>query len=247
MRNSLEAGASFLDGVKACLPTVLGYWSIGFAAGGIGALAGYSVQEIGWLAALLYAGSAQFVFYSLAASGAGLIAIALGVLFVNVRYLLMSSSLSIYFSGTGISERIAGGVLLTDETFGVASQYGKAFGHLPFRWLLGLNVTAYVNWVSANILGAILANSLPMSLAEGLSFSLTAMFVGLLLLTYFSSPTRGRELVAIVVAATVVLVGFRYVDQNVAVMAATITGAFFSAMVTFLKAKRKDTWKQHSS
>lgn len=243
----MEMRTSFIAGAKACMPTVLGYWSIGFAAGGIGALAGYSVQEIGWLAALLYAGSAQFVFYSLEASGAGIIAITLGVLFVNVRYLLMSSSLSIYFNGKGTLEKFIGGALLTDETFGVASQYGKAIGHLPFKWLLGLNVTAYLNWVIANILGAILANSLPMSLAEGLSFSLTAMFVGLLLLTYFASSTRGRELVAIIVAAAVVLVGFQHINPNLAVLTATIAGAFFSSMITFLKAKRKDTWIQPSS
>ena len=66
-----DSGASaFRRGVIACLPTIPGYWSIGFAAGAIGTLAGFSILETALLAGLLYTGSAQFLFYSLWAAGA---------------------------------------------------------------------------------------------------------------------------------------------------------------------------------
>ena len=57
-----DARNQFRQGVIACLPTILGYWSIGFASGAIGAVAGFSVLEITLLSGLLYTGSAQFLF-----------------------------------------------------------------------------------------------------------------------------------------------------------------------------------------
>jgi predicted branched-subunit amino acid permease len=90
----------FHAGVIACLPTVPGYWSIGFAAGAIGTLAGFSLLQTALLASALYAGSAQFLFYSLWATGAEIASVVLSVLLVNLRYLLMSSAMSMFFVPT---------------------------------------------------------------------------------------------------------------------------------------------------
>ncbi len=229
---SAQHGDRFVDGVIACLPTILGYWSIGFAAGAIGSLAGFPIGTIALLAGLLYAGSAQFLYYSLAAAGAGPIAIVLGVLLINIRYLLMSSSLSSYFGGKRAIEKFVGGALLTDETFGVASQYAKAHGVLPLRWLLGLNLTAYVNWIVANLLGAWLADALPPRLTEGLGFSLTAMFIGLLVTGYFGSRQKVFECTAMGTAMIVVLASKAWLDINAAILAATVLAALVAASLS---------------
>ena len=91
------ASAQFREGVIACLPTIPGYWSIGFAAGAIGTLSGFSTLQTALLASALYAGSAQFLFYSLWATGAEIASVVLSILLVNLRYLLMSSAISIFF------------------------------------------------------------------------------------------------------------------------------------------------------
>ncbi|KAB2676071.1 AzlC family ABC transporter permease [Brucella tritici] len=246
MNQEAIAADSFRAGVRACLPTILGYWSIGFAAGSIGAISGYSPVEIALLAGLLYAGSAQFLFYGLAAAGAAPVAIVFAVLLVNIRYLLMSSALSPHFRGQSTMQKLIGGALLTDETFGVAAQHAKEHGKLPFRWLLGLNLTAYLNWFVANLAGAALAASLPVSMTEGLAFSLTAMFIGLLLLTYFASKNRGNELVAIAAAAGAVVALFGTVDPNLAILIATIAGATVATATTISKVFRGFSWKTPS-
>lgn len=245
MTGTASESNTFRAGFRACMPTILGYWSIGFAAGSIGALSGFSLLEIGLLAGLLYAGSAQFLFYGMATAGAAPLAIILAVFLVNIRYLLMSSALSPFFKGQTIARKLVGGALLTDETFGVASQHAKQHGVLPFRWLLGLNVTAYLNWLVANLAGAALAGSLPESLTEGLAFSLTAMFIGLLLLTYFASSNRWRELVAIFAAAGSVIVLFGRVDPNVAILIATVAGATVATLSSLIKMKGT-SWKTSS-
>lgn len=52
---------SFYDGVRACLPTVLGYAGIGIAAGVVGRASHLSVLEVTLLAIIVYAGAAQFI------------------------------------------------------------------------------------------------------------------------------------------------------------------------------------------
>ncbi|EBE9068003.1 branched-chain amino acid ABC transporter permease, partial [Salmonella enterica] len=172
MRNNL---LHFKSGINDCLPTIFGYWSIGFAAGAIGSISGFSLTDIILLSAFLYAGSAQFLFYSLYASGASIAAILVAVLLVNIRYLLMSSYMARFFSGASITEKFISGMLLTDETFGVAVQKTNKNNEINFWWMLGLNLSAYINWVISNIIGAIFANFIPYSFSQKLGFSLTAM------------------------------------------------------------------------
>ncbi|ECF2367412.1 hypothetical protein E1890_22705 [Salmonella enterica subsp. enterica serovar Mountpleasant] len=112
----------FKLGIRDCLPTIFGYWSIGFAAGAIGSISGFFLTDIILLSAFLYAGSAQFLFYSLYTGGAEIAAILVAVLLVNIRYLLMSSYMARFFNGASIKEKFISGMLLTDETFGVAVQ-----------------------------------------------------------------------------------------------------------------------------
>jgi 4-azaleucine resistance transporter AzlC len=215
----------FRQGVIACLPTILGFWTIGFAAGAIGALAGFSVLEITLLAIFLYAGSAQFMFYSLHAAGAGVLAIVLGVMLINMRYVLMSSYMAIYFTKGSFFQKFISGALLTDETFGVAAQHGSRNGELPFAWMLGLNVTAWFNWIVANLAGALLAAALPESITQGLSFSLVAMFIGLLLMTWFGSQRRLLETVAIAISVAVIAATSQTLDVNIGILLATVAAA----------------------
>lgn len=230
----------FRAGVFACLPTILGYWSIGFAAGAIGVLAGFSILNIGLLAAFLYAGSAQFMFYSLHAAGAGIVPIVLGVLLINMRYMLMSSYMAMYFTQANALEKFIGGALLTDETFGVAAQYAGRNGSLPFAWLLGLNLTAWLNWIVANLIGALLAAFLPASLTDGLSFSLVSMFIGLLLMIWFASKRRTLETLTIAVAMGTVALASSHIDVNVALLLSTVAAASIGTIFLY-RANRKET------
>ncbi|MCU6669028.1 AzlC family ABC transporter permease [Enterobacteriaceae bacterium H4N4] len=201
-----STSGEFRAGVAACLPTIPGYWSIGFAAGAIGTLSGFTTGQIALLAAALYAGSAQFLFYSLWAAGAEMASVVLSVLLVNLRYLLMSSSMSVFFRDYSTLQKMVSGLLLTDETFGVAVQHGSPQGKISYAWMLGLNVTAWLNWIVACVMGAWLATTLPASLMEGLGFSLVSMFIGLILMMWFASRRKMLETLNIAVAVAITLV-----------------------------------------
>ncbi|WP_050570925.1 AzlC family ABC transporter permease [Dickeya zeae] len=226
----------FRAGVMACLPTITGYWSIGFAAGAIGTLSGFSVVQTALLAGVLYAGSAQFLFYSLWAAGAETVSIVLSVVLVNLRYLLMSSALSLYFRENTMSQKILNGILLTDETFGVAAEYGARQGVLPFYWMFG----AWVNWVIACIAGAWLASAIPESLMKGLSFSLVSMFVGLVLMTWFASKRKTLEFFTIMTSMIITACFAGHLDMSLLVVIAAAVSATVTTIALRLTERHRD-------
>ncbi|EAS2582533.1 hypothetical protein DKJ32_25875 [Salmonella enterica] len=124
-------------------------------------------------------------------------------------------------------------MLLTDETFGVAVQKSNKNNEVNFWWMLGLNLSAYINWVISNIIGAIFANFIPYSFSQKLGFSLTAMFIGLLALNFFSSNRKGLELTAIIIAFLLIILLNTIInfDSNLLIIVSTIISATVCAII----------------
>ncbi len=54
---------TFKQGIRDCLPTVLGYAGVGFSFGIVSVASGFNILEILLLSLLVYAGAAQFNYY----------------------------------------------------------------------------------------------------------------------------------------------------------------------------------------
>lgn len=195
---------SFFQGVIDCIPTLLGYLSIGFAAGVVEKTSGLSIVEIALMSILIYAGSAQFIAAGMVAANGSMTAIIFTIFFVNLRHLLLSAALSPYFRYLSPLKNMFIGALLTDETFGVAMYQTANKKRIREEWMLGLNITAYLNWILANIAGAFLGQWIPNPEHFGLDFTLPAMFIGLLVLQIVS---RGKIALDVVVAISAVVIG----------------------------------------
>ncbi|MFC5466311.1 AzlC family ABC transporter permease [Lederbergia graminis] len=215
---------SFLDGVRACIPTLLGYLSIGFAAGVVGKTAGLSVAEIGLMSLLIYAGSAQFIAAGMIAVNASAAAIIFTIFFVNLRHLLLSAALSPYLRHLSPLKNTLIGSLLTDETFGVAMNEATSKKILSEKWMHGLNVAAYINWFLATIAGAYFGEWIQDPEQFGLDFALPSMFIGLLILQMFA---RKKWLLDIIVALSgvVIAVGVSLVTSTSIGVIVAIIGA----------------------
>lgn len=173
---------TFLQGVKDCVPTLLGYISIGFAFGVVATASELSILEIFLLSCLVYAGSAQFIFCGLYIAGAPITVIILTTFIVNLRHLLMSLTIAPHFRQYSIIRNIGFGTLLTDETFGVAVTAIAQKRKLSGNWMDGLNVTAYTIWIVSCTVGGIAGEWVPDAEKWGLDYALVAMFVALLVL-----------------------------------------------------------------
>ncbi|MEI6303089.1 MAG: AzlC family ABC transporter permease [Betaproteobacteria bacterium] len=197
-------------GARAGLPVVLGYLSIGFAAGVVQRAAGLSVAEVMLLSLVLYAGSAQFVVASLVAAAVSPATAIITVFFVNLRHLLLASALAPYCRNFPVWQNALIGAQLTDETFVIA--WGRLAGGagatpavLNARWMIGLNLSAYGAWAIANLAGALLGDRVGNIHALGFDFALAAMFGALLVLQLAGQGGAGRS-VGLVVAALAALI-----------------------------------------
>lgn len=228
---SLSNREQFWQGVKDCVPTLLGYLSIGFAAGVVQHTSGLSVLEITLMSLLLYAGSGQFIAAGLIAASHPVSAIIFTIFFVNLRHLLLSAAISPYFRHLSAWKNMIIGAQLTDETFGVAINKLPGEKQANFYWMLGLNITAYLNWFVANLAGAYFGKWIPNPEAYGLDFALPAMFIGLLVLQMISRKEYFVDiLVALSAVFIVVIVNFLF-SGSTSIIIATILGATIGMVI----------------
>ena len=145
---------TFRRGLRDGLPICLGYLSVAFTFGMV-------VVEGGlppWVAVLIsmtcFTGTGQFAGIALIVSGGMYVEMLVTTFIINIRYLLMSLSLSqkIEKRMNGI-ERALLSFGNTDEVFAVAMQQE---GKVGARYLSGLMLTPYLGWTLGTLLGATL-------------------------------------------------------------------------------------------
>jgi len=225
-----DAEPGFASGARAGLPVVLGYLSIGFAAGVVQRASGLSVAEVMLMSLVLYAGSAQFVAASMIAAASPPLAVIATVLFVNLRHLLLSAALAPFFSRVPAWKNALIGAQLTDETFVIALNrlQGGGQGGSP-AWMAGLNLSAYASWAAANLAGALAGGLVAHTRALGFDFALPAMFAALLVLQ-FAEQSSGLRALAVTLAASALSVGIALaLPGNWNIIIATVTGASLGA------------------
>lgn len=218
---------TFSQGVKDCIPTLIGYISIGIAAGIVGASSNLSILEVTLLAALVYAGASQFIICALIVLGSPISVIIFTTFIVNSRHFLLSMTLAPHFTNYSLLKNIGIGALVTDESFGVAANRIIKGDHINDRWMNGLNITAYLFWILSCMVGAIFGKWISNPEVLGLDFALTAMFLALLVLQLESVKkeklTLYLSLILYVVIAMFILCMF--MPSYIAIMLSTIIGA----------------------
>ncbi|WP_099364231.1 AzlC family ABC transporter permease [Fredinandcohnia onubensis] len=215
---------TFSQGVKDCVPTLIGYISIGIAMGIVGAASNLSIVEIALLSVLVYAGAAQFIICALLVSGSPFSVIVFTTFIVNLRHLLLCMTLAPSFKNDSLLKNIGIGALVTDESFGVAANKIAKREMINASWMNGLNLTAYIFWILSCTLGAIFGKWISNPEVLGLDFSLTAMFLALLVLQV-ESMERGKlkfylSLIAYVILFMLVLCMF--VPSYIAILLSTM-------------------------
>jgi 4-azaleucine resistance transporter AzlC len=215
---------SFLGGMRACLPVVLGYLGIGFAAGVVERSVGFSIAEIALLSLILFAGSGQFITAGMYGAGSPLPSIVVTIFFVNLRHLLLSASLAPHFRQEPAWRHVLIGAQLTDETFGVASSTISRSA-VTGRWMMGLNLTAYVTWAAANVAGGVVGKLVSNPETFGLDFALSAMFAGLLVLQLTARSRLGVGIAVALIAGGLSVLGAAVLPGSWSVIVATVIAA----------------------
>ena len=175
----------FRDGVKAALPVVLGYVPVGIAFGLLAQKAGLTAYETGLMSLFVYAGASQFIAVEMILKGIFWFPIVLATFFINLRHLLMSSTLSLFFNKSSLRTLGLLSSQLTDESFAVAMSNTSEILNRP-RYLFGLQMTSHLAWITGSVGGAFFGRLIDPE-GYGLPFALPSLFICLLVFQIKSS------------------------------------------------------------
>lgn len=215
----------FLYGLKRGFPIALGYFPVAFTFGLMAVSGGLPVWLTVFISMSNLTSAGQFAGTNLIIYGAGLIEITLTTFIINIRYMLMSLSLTQRLSKDVTFKRrliIAFGI--TDETFTVASMEK---GSLSFHFLLGLMAGPFIGWAAGTAMGACICSALPASLGNAMGIALYGMFIAIII-----PPARKSMHIALIIAVSIAVVCilryvpiFRFISAGFRVIIATIAGA----------------------
>lgn len=165
-------------GIRKTIPITLGYIPISFTFGLMAVNGDLSI----WTAILItlsnFTSAGQFAGTSLIIANGSLLQIAITTFVINIRYMLMSLSLSqkIVEMSTWKKAIIAFGI--TDETFTIASLEERK---ISFLYMLGIITGPYFGWTIGTTLGAFSTRLLPDSLQNAMGIALYSMFIALVI------------------------------------------------------------------
>lgn len=219
----------FKYGLKRGLPIALGYVPVSFTFGLMAVSGGIPIWMAIFISLSNLTSAGQFAGTNLIIMGAGYFEITLTTFIINIRYMLMSLSLTQRLDKTmSLPKRLLVGYGVTDEIFSVAS---IEQGVLRFPYLVGLIIGPTLGWTTGTALGAIISAALPESLSNAMGIALYGMFIAIVL-----PVAKKSKHVTIIVAISVAVVCilryvplFSKVSSGFRVIIATIIGAGIGA------------------
>ena len=183
---------TFRKGLRDGIPICLGYLSVSFTFG----MMVVQNEYPGWMAVLIsmtnLTSAGQFAGTDLLMTGAMDVEIAITTFVINIRYMLMSLSLSQKVEAKmTLWQRLILSFGITDEVFAVAMQQER---EVNSRYFAGLILTPYFGWALGTFLGATATGFLPLSVRTALGIAIYGMFLAIII-----PPARKSRAVLLVV------------------------------------------------
>lgn len=168
---------SFRMGIRDGIPICLGYLSVSFAFGIFATSAGLSVLEVVLISMFNVTSAGQLAAVPIIAAAGSYIELALSQLVINLRYALMSVSVSQKLGrGVRFADRFPIAFVNTDEVFAVACGKDVPVGR---KYMYGLILTPFLGWTLGTLLGAIAGNILPEIVISALGIAIYGMFIAI--------------------------------------------------------------------
>ncbi|MGE2833598.1 AzlC family ABC transporter permease [Mycobacterium sp. SMC-4] len=166
-------------------PVGLAFIPLGVALGLLVVHAGLAWWWAPVFAAVIYAGSLEFLMVHLAASAAPFATVALTTLIVNSRHVFYALSFPLH-RVDGLPAKLYSTYTLSDEAYAVG--VSPAAQTWARRQILLMQAALHALWVTGATLGGLVGAALPIERLVGLDFALTALFVVLAIDAYRQRP-----------------------------------------------------------
>ena len=231
--HSQSRRARFVAGFRCGAPIMLGYAPVAFA---------FAVGAVGegmpwWLVVLIsltnFTSAGQKAGADLILATAPLYEIGAAVFVINIRYILMSLSLTQRMLRMPLAKKLVLANGVTDEIYFLSMKQEELSG-----WFFaGLSVGPYIGWVGGTLLGALVGAALPTSLNHALGIALYAMFIAIIIPEIKKSrPVLVVALMAIALSAVLYYVPlFQVISSGFALILAAVIAAAVGAWLFPIK------------
>ena len=223
-------GKEFRVGLKDGIPIALGYFAVSFSLGIAMIAAGMSAVEGAVMSVSNLTSAGEFAGVRVIAAGGTLVELVLTQVIINLRYSLMSLSLT-----QKLDENVTFWKKLliafgnTDEIFAVAMNHQKS---LTLPYMLGLQSLPIIGWTAGTFLGAVAGGVMPGSVSKAMGVMLYGMFIAIVF------PVAKKSRAVLIVASVAVFLSclFRYVpflnqtSAGISIILCTVLAAVFGAI-----------------
>lgn len=172
---------NFKLGMLHGLPIALGYLAVSFSFGISAVNMGLSVLEVLFISMANLTSAGQLAGAPIIAAGGNIFALGFGQLFINLRYALMSVSLSQKLdSKVRLIDRLLIAFGNTDEIFAVSVSQDN---RVSKEYMYGLIALPYVGWAGGTLIGALsgvlISKFLPPFVLAALGIAIYGMFIAI--------------------------------------------------------------------
>jgi predicted branched-subunit amino acid permease len=186
----------FLEGIRDGIPICLGYFSVSMAFGLTAVMSGIPIGAAVMISLTNLTSAGQFAGMSILGAGGSLVEIGLTTFIINLRYFLMSISLSQKVEQKmSLKERLGVSFGITDEIFAVSMQRDH---EVTSAYMAGLIVTPVLGWTGGTFVGAVATSFMPAILSNALGIALYGMFIAVIV-----PPAREQKNVLFAVALAI--------------------------------------------
>ncbi len=231
----------FKCGLKDSIPIALGYFSVSFSFGIVALQDGLNVFQAVLTSLTNVTSAGQFAGLGIMVAGGTILEMILTQFIINLRYALMSLSLSQKLSkDMKFWHRLVIAFANTDEVFAVAMSHNK---DLTIKYMLGLQIPPILGWTLGTAVGAIACNILPASLCTALSIALYGMFIAIVIpVAKKSRPVMVVVLISLVLSCLIYYVpAFDFISSGIAIIICTVAASAIGAWLFPIKDNEEGT------
>ena len=221
-----ESRKSFLDGVRAEAPLLVGVFPFGMIYGALALNAGLSTLAAQLMSSIIFAGSSQFVAAQLIHDEAPGFVIILTIAVVNLRHMLYSASLAPHLKNLSLKWKAILSYLLTDEAYAPSIiHYEKEGISTHKHWfLLGAGFSLWFIWQISTALGIFLGTAIPESWS--LDFALPLTFIAMVV-----PALKNRPMIAAAISAGLVALLAYSLPFKLGLILAALTGILVGTII----------------
>ncbi len=220
--------SDFKKGMRHGVPIMLGYLSVSFGFGILAIQKNLSILAAVGISVTNLTSAGQVAGVGVIAAGGTLLEMILCQVVINMRYALMSLSLSQKLDRSfTLPQRLIAAYGITDEIFAVASVQPEP---LKPKYMYGLILTPFIGWSAGTLLGAAAGNLLPASVTTAMSLMLYGMFIAIII----PPAKKNRKILFVVLLSACFSVVMKFVLPMIGDGFAVIIAAVLSSVITAL-------------